>query len=77
MATGKVIARRIFRQTLASIDIPRVMERKLPCEGSRLILPDAAIDLSQTANVYVVAIGKAAHAMVTGLEGILPAFDLL
>jgi len=72
MATGKVIARRIFRQTLASIDIPRVMERKLPCEGSRLILPDAAIDLSQTAKVYVVAIGKAAHAMVTGLEGILP-----
>jgi hydroxypyruvate reductase len=73
MATGKEIARRIFRQTLASIDIPGVMERKLLCEGSRLILPDAAIDLSQTAKVHVVAIGKAAHAMVTGFEGILPA----
>jgi len=72
MATGKEIARRIFRQTLASIDIPRVMERKLLCEGSRLILPDTAIDLSQTAEVHVVAIGKAAHAMVTGLEYILP-----
>ena len=72
MATGKEIARRIFLQTLASIDIPRVMERKLPREGSRLILPDGAIDLSHIAKVYVVAIGKAAHAMVTGLECILP-----
>jgi len=72
MATGKEIARRIFRQTLASIDIPRVMERKLLREGSRVILPDAAIELSKTAKVHVVAIGKAAHAMVTGLECILP-----
>ncbi|MGB8495779.1 MAG: DUF4147 domain-containing protein [Candidatus Acidiferrum sp.] len=72
MATGKEIARRIFLQTLASIDIPRVMERKLLREGSRLILPDAAIDLAHIAKVYVVAIGKAAHAMATGLECILP-----
>jgi glycerate 2-kinase len=72
MATGKEIAHRIFRQTLASIDIPRVMERKLLREGSRLTSLDAAMDLSQTAKVHVVAIGKAAQAMVTGLEGILP-----
>jgi hydroxypyruvate reductase len=72
MATGKEIACRIFRQTLESVDIPRAMERKMLREGSRLILPDAAIDLSRIAKVYVVAIGKAAHAMVTGLEGILP-----
>ncbi len=72
MAKGKEIARRIFQQTLASIDIPGVMERKLPPEGSRLILPDAVIDLSQIGKTYVVAIGKAAHAMVNGLEGLLP-----
>ena len=41
MATGKEIARRIFQQTLASIDIPRVMERKLLREGPRLILADS------------------------------------
>ncbi len=64
MATGKEMARRIFQQTLASIDIPHVMERKLPREGTRLILPDGVIDLSQIGNIYVVAIGKAAHAMV-------------
>ena len=72
MATGKEMARRIFQQTLASIDIPRVMERKLPREGTRLILPDAVVDLSQIGNIYVVAIGKAAHAMVRGLEDLLP-----
>jgi len=72
MAKGKEIARRIFQQTLASIDIPRVMERKLPRDGSRLILPDAVVDLSQIQKIHVVAIGKAAHAMVNGLEGLLP-----
>src|SRR5208337_3786638 len=72
MATGKEIARRIFLHTLAYIDIPRMMERKLPRQGSRLILPDVAIDLSQTARVHVVAIGKAAHAMVSGLGDVRP-----
>lgn len=72
MATGKEIARRIFQQTLASIDIPRVMERKLPRDGTRLILPEAVVDLSEIGKIYVVAIGKAAHAMVRGLEGLLP-----
>ncbi len=71
MATGKEIARRIFQQTLASIDIPRVMERKLTRDGTRLILPEAVVDLSQIEEIYVVAIGKAAHAMVDGLEGLL------
>ncbi len=72
MATGKEIARRIFQQTLASIDIPRVMERKLTRDGTRLILPEAVVDLSQIEEIYVVAIGKAAHAMVDGLGGFLP-----
>jgi glycerate 2-kinase len=72
MARGKEIARRIFQQTLAAIDIPRVMERKLPRDGTRLILPDAVVDLSQIGKIVVVAIGKAAHAMVNGLEGLLP-----
>jgi len=72
MTTGKEIARRIFQQTLASIDIPRVMERKLLRDGSRLILPDAVVELSQIEKIDVVAIGKAAHAMVNGLEGVLP-----
>jgi hydroxypyruvate reductase len=72
MSHTKLIAREIFRQTLSSIDIPSVMERKLAFEGTRLILPDATIDLSRVSGVLVVGIGKAVHAMVTGLASLLP-----
>ena len=72
MPDRKNIAREIFRQTLASIDIPGTMERKLLLEGKRLILPDASVDLSKISEVRVVAIGKAAHSMIAGLPCILP-----
>ena len=72
MPDRKNIAREIFRQTLASIDIPGTMERKLFLEGKLLILPDASVDLSEISEVRVVAIGKAAHSMVAGLPCILP-----
>jgi len=72
MPDRKNIAREIFRQTVASIDIPGTMERKLCLEGKRLILPDASLDLSEISEVRVVAIGKAAHSMVAGLSCILP-----
>lgn len=73
MPPSKQIAREIFRQTLASIDIPSVMERKLPLDGTRLILPDATIDLARISRVVVVGIGKAVHAMINGFAEILPA----
>jgi glycerate 2-kinase len=72
MPDRKSIAREIFRQTLASIDIPGTMERKLLLEGKRLILPDASVDLSKISEVRVVALGKAAHSMIAGLPCILP-----
>jgi hydroxypyruvate reductase len=72
MPDKKSIAREIFRQTVASIDIPGTMERKLFLEGKLLILPDASVDLSKISEVRVVAIGKAAHSMVAGLPCILP-----
>jgi len=72
MPPTKKIAREIFRKTLTSIDIPSVMERKLSFEGTRLTLPDAAIDLARISRVVVVGIGKAAHAMVNGLASLLP-----
>lgn len=72
MTHGKQLAREIFGDTLASLDIPRVMELKLTLAGSILTLDDAAIDLSAFSSVYVVAIGKAAHAMVGGLRALLP-----
>jgi glycerate 2-kinase len=72
MANAKQVARQIFQQTLSSIHIPLVMERKILFETTCLALPDATIDLSKVSGFRVVAIGKAAHAMVTGLQNILP-----
>ena len=72
MADLKQLARRIFHETLAAIDIPLAMQRKLVREGSLLRCGAAAIDLSQFERVRVVAIGKAAHAMLDGLRACLP-----
>jgi glycerate 2-kinase len=72
MADLKQLARRIFHETLAAIDIPFAMQRKLVREGSLLRCGAAAIDLSQFERVRVVAIGKAAHAMLDGLRACLP-----
>jgi glycerate 2-kinase len=72
MPPTKQTAREIFRQTLASIDIPSVMDRKLQVEGTRLELPDCTVDCARFSRVLVIAIGKAAHAMVAGLAAILP-----
>ncbi|HET7106297.1 MAG TPA: DUF4147 domain-containing protein [Candidatus Acidoferrum sp.] len=72
MTHGKQVAREIFLATLAALDIPAVMEQKLTLAGSILSLEDAAIDLSAFSSVHVVAVGKAAHAMATGLRSLLP-----
>jgi len=72
MGDLKQIARAVFCQTLAAIDIPAVMQRKLACEGAVLNLGSEGIDLTSFSRVFVVAIGKAAHAMVSGLLQLLP-----
>src|SRR5258708_13033413 len=72
MADLKQLARQIFLETLAAIDIPAAMERKLLREGSLLHCHDAAIALSAFTKFRVVAIGKAAHAMLDGLRSLLP-----
>ena len=72
MPSTKQIAQQIFLEILKSIDIPATMERKLQFEGSRLVLPDATIDLARFSRGLVIAIGKASHAMANGLLAILP-----
>jgi hydroxypyruvate reductase len=72
MASGKQHAREIFLQTLSSIDIAEFMEWKLPVRGTELVLPKFSVDLARVSRVQVVALGKAAHAMVTGLLNLLP-----
>jgi glycerate 2-kinase len=72
MTHGRQLTREIFRDTLAALDIPRVIELKLTLAGSILTLEDTAIDLSAYSALFVVAIGKAAHAMAAGLRSFLP-----
>jgi glycerate 2-kinase len=72
MADLKQLARRIFLETLAAIDIPEVMRRKLLLEGSVLRCSETAVDLRAFAKVRVIAFGKASHAMVEGLTSLLP-----
>src|ERR1700686_4899761 len=72
MADLKQLARRIFHETLAAIDIPLAMQRKLVREGSLLRCGQLAVDLSRFEKIRVVAIGKAAHAMLDGLRACLP-----
>jgi glycerate 2-kinase len=70
----KQLARQIFHETLAAIDIPATMQRKLQRKGTVLKCGDARIELRDFEKLRVVAIGKAAHAMVEGLEQVLAPF---
>jgi len=67
----KQLARRIFDETLAGIDIPATIARRLDRSGSRIRCGDAVVDLATFQYIYVVAIGKAAYPMVGGLLDVL------
>jgi len=72
MPPTRQTVRDIFRQALASIDISSVMERKIQFDHSRIILPSRTIELPAVSRIIVIAVGKAAHAMVNGLVSVLP-----
>jgi glycerate 2-kinase len=72
MADLKQLARRIFHETLAAIDIRAAVARKLLREGTALALDGLTVDLGKFSRVCIVAIGKAAHPMLDGLAQILP-----
>ena len=70
----KQLARQIFHETLAAIDIPATMQRKLRRKGTLLACGETRIDLRDFEKLRVVAIGKAAHAMVEGLALVMAPF---
>jgi len=74
MTDLKQIARKIFRETLAAIDIPATMQRKLERHGTRVACGENTVNLSDFEKLRVVATGKAAHAMVEGLVAVLAPF---
>src|SRR5437016_14464256 len=67
----KQIALQIFHETLAAIDIPATMQRKLRRKGALLVCGETRLDLGDFEKLRVVAIGQAAHAMVDGLALVL------
>jgi glycerate 2-kinase len=71
MSDLKQMARRIFAETLAAIDIPATMHRKLARAGTRIRCGDAEIDLAAFNRILAIAIGKAGNAMATGLCDVL------
>jgi len=70
----KQLAWQIFHETLAAIDIPTTMQRKLQRKGTVLACNGTRIDLRNFEKLRAVAIGKAAHAMVEGLTLVLTPF---
>ena len=75
MADLKQSALRIFRETLAAIDIPSAMQRKLGRAGSRIFVNGAPFDLAAFERICAISIGKASVAMARGLaESLSPDF---
>jgi hydroxypyruvate reductase len=71
MADLKQAALRIFRETLAAIDIPLAMQRKLVRAGSHILVNGAPFDLAAFERICAVSIGKASVAMARGLAELL------
>jgi hydroxypyruvate reductase len=68
----KQIAREIFHDTLAGVDIRRTFHRKFHADGSRISVGDVTLDLSAYRSIRAVAMGKASVAMARGLLDCLP-----
>jgi hypothetical protein len=64
----KQTSRRIFRDTLAAIDIPASLERKLARSGCRIRVGADRIDLGEFSRIVAIAYGKASFAMAWGLS---------
>lgn len=72
MPPTRHLAREIFLRTLASINIPAVMSEKLRFGADRMVLLDAALELPPGSRPLMIGIGKAAHAMASGLAALSP-----
>ena len=67
----KETAQRIFRNTLATIDIAGALEKKLARQGSHIHAGDEVLDLREYSRIVAIAYGKASFAMAEGLNDIL------
>jgi glycerate 2-kinase len=73
----KQIAREIFRDALAAVDIEAAMSRKLVRRKMQLTAAETVLDLSAYDSISVIAIGKAAVPMARGLTALFdPAMSI-
>src|SRR5436305_7809592 len=64
----KEIARHIFDHALSESSIKQAFARHISCERGVLRICEDLYDLNSYGRVFVVAIGKAAHSMLTALH---------
>ena len=63
---------RVFRETLAAINIQAALERKLDCDGKRVHVEGNTINLADFSEFVAIALGKAALPMAEALINVLP-----
>jgi glycerate 2-kinase len=67
----KQTAQRIFRKTLAAIDIPATLARKLDRNGSCIRAAGRTVDLREFREIVAISYGKASFAMAEAFTNIL------
>jgi glycerate 2-kinase len=72
MSDLKAIARGVFRETLAAIDVADSVRAAVERSGSACCVGECAFDLREFPDIRILAIGKAAYAMASGLIAALP-----
>lgn len=68
----KETALRVFRETLAAINIHAALERKLDCDGKSVHIENNTINLADFSEFVAITIGKAAFPMAEALVNVLP-----
>ncbi|HVA17475.1 MAG TPA: DUF4147 domain-containing protein [Candidatus Dormibacteraeota bacterium] len=72
MGDRKAVAKQIFRDTLAGIDIPATLARKLNRQGSVIQAGGTSLDLRHgIRKIVAISMGKAAFALAEGLTAVL------
>ena len=71
MSDLKQLAREIFYETLAAIDIPMTLRQKMARSGSQIRFEGEAVDLAAYDRIVAIAVGKASVAMARGFAELL------
>src|SRR5437660_11817985 len=64
----RVTARQLFEHALAEASIDKAFQRNVDCERGVLRICEDLYDLDAFRNIFVISLGKAAHALLNSLE---------